>query len=647
MTGKVFDESVDIYQDQARVLFEYYKNAATKIVSEEIACEQERADLDAKVAEAKQVIADATKKAETLKTLTYVLIITVVGWLFPFLKRKEQLQIISNAEQEIQRCYGRMQEINTRYGEIRRDYSVDKVGVVYVPVATRVPFGESSFLIDHTGTVENQSFQLPLLHQPEAFQQTMQELQQSTEKMPVVEGNEAPEEVDTSDYSLSIQNVTLHDYVGNLDRQVRNINYLLSDSSLQSVEIPTVVPRSETAAFIREHATTETGNNPVVRVFDADFQAKLDKLTQIDAAKEQFSLSEDDDSIDYLKRMMVQMAETVQIFSSTKNASASALMQYTSAILALVLKAGYTQYSPLLEADEINRIRAAGFDYQTDIREYTPFNLKRSSQVKYDMIGRSWVAEDGSRTAMPFGMQQVDEEVLQPVIEALMAENRTERLKIYANIEDQKRIYLDRWSSEIGNYFRDNRAACDELINRMRETYADYAAAYSMYQSLQTTTSNLRQSNSGDGDEDGEDGGSPAAYNLEAAEVQETDNEAEMLAGFEKQAEDCNRQQEQFAEYMDRIQESINEMTESFAHIEYYEASLRDSVSRDTALAMADIHNLSRRQKELLSVSPYLASYGKIPPEPIVTDEMLEQVQVDLKEEAEHLVKDVDLDNAG
>lgn len=644
MTGKVFDESADIYQDQARVLFNYYKNAATKIVTEEMECERERAELETKIQEAQRVKAEAESKAQSLMTLTYVLIITIVGWIFTLMKRKEQLQIAENADREIQKCYGKLNENVQRYNSIRRDYSVDKIGVVYVPVATRVPFGENSFLIDHTGSVDNQSFQLPLLHQPEAFQQTMQELQQSTESMPVVESNDAPEEVDTSEYSLSIQNVVLHDYVGNLDRQVRNINYLLGDSSIESVEIPTIVPQSEVAGFIREHATTETGGMPVVHVFDASFQDKLDKLTQIDAAKEQFSLSEDDDSIDYMKRMMLQLADSVQVFSNAKNASASALTNYTSGILALVLKAGYTQYSPLLEADEINRIRSSGFDFQADVNDYTPFNLKKSSQVKYDMIGGSWVAEDGSRTAMPFGMHQVDEEVLQPVIELLMEENRAERLRIYASIEDQKRIYLDRWSSEIGNYFRDNRAACDELINRMRDTYADYAAAYSVYQSLKATTDKLKQN--GGSDEDGSGAGAPK-YNLEAAEVREVDAEAEMIAGFEQQAEACNQQQEQFAEYMDRIQESINEMTDSFAHIEYYEASLRDCVSRDTALAMADIHNLSRRQKELLSVSPYLASYGKMPPEPIVSDETLEYVQLDLKEETQQRLKELDLGDAG
>ena len=46
MTGKIFPESVNIYQDQARVLFNYYRQAAEKIVGEEERIEGEIAKLE-------------------------------------------------------------------------------------------------------------------------------------------------------------------------------------------------------------------------------------------------------------------------------------------------------------------------------------------------------------------------------------------------------------------------------------------------------------------------------------------------------------------------------------------------------------------------------------------------------------------------
>ena len=41
MTGKIFPESVNVYQDEAKVLFNYYRQAAEKVVAEEERIEKE------------------------------------------------------------------------------------------------------------------------------------------------------------------------------------------------------------------------------------------------------------------------------------------------------------------------------------------------------------------------------------------------------------------------------------------------------------------------------------------------------------------------------------------------------------------------------------------------------------------------------
>ena len=81
-------------------------------------------------------------------------------------------------------------------------------------------------------------------------------------------------------------------------------------------------------------------------------------------------------------------------------------------------------------APEGERARAENiFDYHTAVNDYTPFSLKAGSVVKYELFSNSWIAEDGSRTSMPFGMHQIDEEIFMPVISALMEENKIERMK--------------------------------------------------------------------------------------------------------------------------------------------------------------------------------------------------------------------------
>lgn len=465
-----------------------------------------------------------------------------------------------------------------------------------------------------------------MLNQPDEFQNSVQQLSDSLDNLPIVETNSLAETVNTADYSTSIQNVTLYDYMGNIDRQVRNISYLLGDNKNASVKMPVIDPSGAEARHLDEYSTTDPGNHNVVKVFDVSFDECLEKFTSLNALKDQIKSSGDSDSNEYIKRLMRRLAESVQLLTKTKISSQSKLINYTSSIFNLVLKAGYTQYSPQLEAEEIERMRSGNvFEYHTAVNDYTPFAFKASSVVKYELFSSSWIAEDGSRTSMPFGMHQIDEEIFMPVIAALMEENKIERMKIYHNIDDQKRSYVERWKSEVGNYFRDNRKTADELINHMRETFADYNNAHNMHESLTKASTAMKGS-----------------HNIADSEVFENDSEAELIAGFELQASECNKRQEEFADFMDRINESIDESTKRFEFIEYYEGSLRDSIAHETAVAFSDVRNLDARRRNLIAVSPYVADKAVLLPEPEISDDVYASLQTDLVQKVNNMISDSD-----
>lgn len=625
MTGKVFIDSANIYQDQAKVLFDYYKKAAEKIVGEETTIEQQKA-------EAQKELEDSQRKKKLgfillcacggVSLLTLILSIFGTGGFFVFLF----LIAISGTifglinflkgKKGIRNSTDKIAAYDQAFTDIRRDYKISKIGVVYVPVATRVPFEQKSFLVDHTGSVPDTDFSLSMLHQPAEFKKSLEELENGMHELPVVEQNEQPESVGTADYSSSIQNVTLHDYVGNIDRQVRNISYLLSDSENVSVDLPVITPESTQDEFIKEYATQETGDKPVVPVFNIDtFGDKLQKFSQLNQMKNKIETGDNSDNTEYFKKLMVQLAQSVQILSKTKTESTSKLIDYTSKIFSIVLKASFNQYSPSLEAEEIERIRSASFDYQDEVNDYTPFTLKSSSRVKYDLMAGTWIAEDGSRTSMPFGMHQIDEEVLMPVIKNLMEENRVERLKIYNGIKDQKIDYLNQWHRDTEDFFGRNRTEANTLIQHMHDTFSDYSSAYNTYKALQQTQMSMKSSGA-----------------IEDSETHERNDDAEVIAGFEMQAQQCNAKQEEFANFMDRIKDDIDASAEKFGHIEYYEASLRDSGSRDVARSVDNLQELDDRRKKLVSIGSYFAKYAELPPEPKMTDALANDFTIDLEQ---------------
>ncbi len=647
MTGKIFKESSDIYEDQAKVLFDYYKKAAEKIVEEEIEIENKVKDAEEKKSTSEErrhkhkvaaivtvSISGAALLAGILCFFLAPLICTIllggvflgcgIAALVNNSKRKSAIKDFNDFEEKIK-------ALDEAKKNIRRDYKVSKLGVAYVPVATKVPFEGKSLVVDHTGTTSNTNFSLSVLHQPDELKTSLENLEDKLNNIPIVEGNEDAENLDTSIYSKSVQNITMHNYMGGIDRDVRNISYLLSDSDTRSVSLPLVAPESQQENFLNEFATDDVSNKPVVKVFGTDgFDEKLDSFTQMSDLKKQLEKNTDGGNSNYFKSLIKKLGDSVQIVSRIKTASTTSLLDYTNSILAAVLKSGYNQYSAQLEAEELTRIRDTNFNYQDCVESYHPFELKESSKVRYDIYNQNWVAEDGTKTIMPFGINQIEEEVLMPLINNLMNETRVERLKIYNNIKDQKLSYLNKWHQDVEAAFRDNRKTGQDLITQITNAYAEYSTAHNTYLSYKQTQSVMKKTGRAD---------------VETKEVEASD---EAIKEIEESVESCREVGDAFQLYMRQLQSDINAASEKFGFVEYFEGSLRDGESKKVAdsIIPENLQNLDERRKKIIPVSTYFATYAELPPAPSVEEKLNEDFALDLQAIANAQIARIDEENA-
>ena len=478
----------------------------------------------------------------------------------------------------------------------------------------------------------NTNFSLSVLHQPKRLQESLASLEENLNNIPVVEGNEDAEQIDTSSYSKSIQNITMHNYMGNIDREVRNISYLLTDSDTRSVSLPVVPPKSAEDEFINEYSTTETGDKPVVKVFDTgDFDSKIDTFTNISDLKKELEKNAGGDNSNYFKSLIKKLGDSVQIVSKIKTSSTSGLLDYTNSILSAVLKSGYNQYSAQLEAEELSRIRNTNFNYQDCVESYKPFELKESSKVKYDIYNQNWVAEDNTRTIMPFGINQIEEEVLMPLINNLMQETRVERLKIYNNIKDQKLSYLNKWHQDVEASFRDNRKTGQDLITQITNAYAEYSTAHNTYLSYKQTQDAMRQTGRAD---------------IETKEVTSSDA---AISEIETKVEACKEVGDAFQLYMRTLQNNINASSEKFGFVEYFEGSLRDGESKKVAdsIIPENLQNLDSRRQKIIPVNSYFATYAELPPSPSVEPKLMEDFAMDLQQIAASQINRIDEENSG
>lgn len=597
MTGKIFPESNNVYQDQAKILFNYYSQAAEKIVAEEERIEKQIA-----------VLEEEKTTLQTEISKLWVWFLTIILFFVYFIKK-------SGLEKQIAEKTARIAEFKKQHSEIFRDYKVSKLGVAYVPVADQIKYEDKSFIVDYTGKINESEITLQLSRQNNLLIETIADLENLSSEAPIVEPSLDTEPIDTEEYSTSIQEINQHDYFGKLERSLRTISYCMDDLDTTSVSLPLVADKSEYLQFLNEYATTEIPENaPVISVFDKEKYAKsVNKFQELNKLKDSLS-NKTQQFEDVLKGLMMAMANSVQAISALKVASTDKVIFESNRVLYQILKSPYNHYSPLLEHEEIERIRNEKFDYSESGQGYEPFQLKQSSRMKYNLVSGMWTAEDGSTVNMPFGVHQIYEEIVAPVVQNLMNENRIERLKIYSHIKDQKIEYLNRWHENCEEFYGRNRSEAADIMRDMGKSLQEYVAAYNTLVSLQRTEDSMVKSEN----------------NLDSTVVDVVDNAAEILLAFDMQSNEFKRTQSDFEDYMERLKEDIDQKAEKFGHIEYFDAKLRDGHSNEVAIAADEVRDLDDRRKSLALVNPLFAKSSELPPKPNVEDIAFEHIALNL-----------------
>ena len=609
MKGKIFPESGSIYQDQAKILFDYYQQAAEKIVAEE-----ERIEKEIRILEEDKAI--LRKEMSGL----WVWFLTIILFFVYFIKK-------NGLQKRVDELDSRINEFKKQHGEIFRDYKVTKMGVAYVPVADQIRYTDKSFIVDYTGGVHESELTMQLSRRNDLLIETIGKLEKLSGEAPIVEASNETETIETDDYSTSIQELNQHDYIGNMERSLRTIAYCMEDLDTTSVSLPLVTEGSDYLQFLNDYATREKPEtSPVIPVFDNErYSDSIEKFQELNKLKDSLS-TKTQQFEDVLKSLMMTMASSVQAISALKIASVDKVVFESNKLLFNILKAPYNHYSPMLEFDEIERIRNEKFDYGEDVQNYEPFKLKQSSRVKFNLFTGLWTAEDGSTTNMPFGVHQIYEEIVAPVVQNLMMENRVERLKIYNHIKDQKIDYLNKWHQDTDAFYRANRAESSDIINLMQESLREYVASYNTLISLKRTEDSMARSNG----------------QLDSTVVNVVDNTEETLAAFELQSQEFQKTQANFEDYMDRLKEDIDRKAEKFGHVEYYDAKLRDGYSNEVAVAASEIHNLEERRKSLASVNPLFAKTSELLPQPNVEDITFEHISLNLPVMARNVLEELE-----
>ena len=392
MSGKIFSASASIYEDQARILFDYYRRIAEHIVEQEVALEKQVA-----VAREEEVqFTEELKRKNIVEKACYgagallAILIAVLAFeevanylamllglapvtygLYVLMQRKTLAARIAEVQTTIEGFEG-------AFREIPRDFKVHRLGIGYIPVAGKVAFEGKSFLVDYTGAEAKKEFKLSTVRNNDLFATAVNGLEDLLKTVPIVEDSAEVEQVATDQYSRSIQQIPYYGYFSSLDHKLRTVTSCLDDLAVSSVELPVVFPATSYSKFLSEYGATAPENAVVFPVFDVhQHDEALATFHSLNKMKKSFE-RQSQRFEQVLRNLMVNIASTVQTVTGMKINSTNKLVEQSNRLLFRILKASYNHYSPKMEAEEIERIRNESFNYQDVAEGYQPFELKAS-----------------------------------------------------------------------------------------------------------------------------------------------------------------------------------------------------------------------------------------------------------------------------
>lgn len=182
--GKIFLDTANNAEAKAKVVFNYYKQAAEKIIAEEDAIDAKIASANAAIKKLEEQVATETalmESNEKTKKICFMLFLLLVPLFVALVYRgkvKENQQNIEKYNNEIQAKKAEIAKLTEDRKNIRRNYKIHKLQVVNVPIAKRVPYKDKSILLDLTHSFENTNLSFSFLRHPEEFSKSIDKIEE-------------------------------------------------------------------------------------------------------------------------------------------------------------------------------------------------------------------------------------------------------------------------------------------------------------------------------------------------------------------------------------------------------------------------------------------------------------------------------------
>jgi hypothetical protein len=350
---------------------------------------------------------------------------------------------------------------------------VNKIGIVYLPVS-RMPFQNGSILIDRAGIFNPVKFQFNSLDNEHIaiISETFDSLKEHVRKMPLILSTDKSLDISIPDsdfrkeglkiYSEELDFINLNERLcegfSNKRSYTLDLNALKFDNMFYSWlgNNNNVSPDAIIESVSNDKLTSDLNLiNGVVKMYNSSKEAAVD----ID---------------DLCVQLLGLLNSTLPRHDfSVHNSLNKVVVPLTYRQTSLIERASFNFYCPSCNKDLIDKLFHG--TYAHNGKNDNRVNFPSTTMMEMIDLDRDlWKCPlCETVTDTPFPKHKMEDELFTPVYDKLYEEHFVDRLKIYNNINDQKRTYSEKAETNFHEVFRETRTKVDNIKSKIRSVGAE------------------------------------------------------------------------------------------------------------------------------------------------------------------------------
>ncbi len=447
-----------------------------------------------------------------------------------------------------------------QYRNLKISSRVKKIGLVEVPFL-QSNLRDKSVLVDLSGLVEETTFEFPSLdnEQIQSLNQENQSVKQLVYDYPIVISPDEERQI-SRNQDLDKEHLKIYTEEIDLLNRSATIQDLVDNPRTQSVSLPAMENDPPMLNYLKKHHIN--GDHPRVEHL-AQSEAR-ERIQRIDGIVDSSVPGDQGPDIDklcfHLRELYKQVLPRYQY---TLDNSLERVMNKSHLLNNYHFHhISNNYYCPHCNEEALHQIESGDYLHNDNNQSgKVEFNGNTRMQL-IDIESLRWKCPlCGKETNEPIARNKLDDELFTPVYDKLYEENFKERLKIYNDINDQKRQYAEKASTQFHQVLRESRSKEDQIKSQIRSISAEISAEQSSVAQLNDMLVKYEQIN-----------------RQRSREIEADINN--IKKDVKKENEKAKRE---INETVESAKKDISETTKKYAALEREDQAKRDAVQRQMA----------------------------------------------------------------